>query len=152
MARNVKVVFKTDLRGVAHAGDVKNVSAGYARNYLYPRQLAFPATDAQLRQWETVKQGTLVKAERKRDASKSLAEKIAAISCTLTLKASPEGKLFGSVGKHEILVALEKQGVKLDKHAIELPKPIKQVGVTPVTVQLPAGVQATVNVTITAEA
>lgn len=152
MARNVKVVFMSDLRGVARAGDVKNVSSGYARNYLYPRELAFPATEAQLRQWETVKQGTLAKAERKRDASKTLAEKIAATPCTLSLKASPEGKLFGSVGKHEILSALEKQGIKLDKHAIELPKPIKQVSVTPVTVQLPAGVQATVTVTITAEA
>jgi large subunit ribosomal protein L9 len=151
MANNVKVVFKADIRGIAKAGDVKNVSPGYARNYLFPRQLAFPATDAALRQWETVKQGTLAKAERKRDASRTVAEKIGTTPCTFTLKASPEGKLFGSVGKHEILTELAKQGITLDKHALELTKPIKQVGTSTVTVQLPSGVQAALTVTITAE-
>src|SRR4051812_38516247 len=105
---NIKVVFKADLQGVAHAGDVKNGSPGYARNFLFPRQLAFPATDSALKQWETVRQGTLAKAQRKRESSQSLAEKVQAANVTVAVKASPEGRLFGSVGRQEILEALKK--------------------------------------------
>jgi len=151
MAHTLKVVFKSDIRGIAQAGDVKNVSPGYARNYLFPRQLAFPATASALRQWDTVKQGTLAKAERRRESSQTLAQKIGSAACTLAVKASPEGKLFGSVGKHDILNALAQQVITLEKHMVVLPKPIKQVGVTTVTVQLPAGVRAALTVTITAE-
>lgn len=151
MANTLKVVFKTDVRGIAQAGDVKKVSPGYARNYLFPRQLAFPATDAAVRQWETVRQGTIAKAQRQKETAQTLAQKIEAAVCTLTVKASPEGRLFGSIGRHEILDALASQGLKLDKHAVLLPRPIKQLGVTTVTVQLSSGVQAKLAVTVTAE-
>src|SRR5262245_16819439 len=152
MARTLSVVFKSDVRGIAQAGDVKKVSPGFARNYLFPRQLAFPATDAALRQWETVRQGTLAKAVRKRDDAQSLAQRIESSPCTLTAKASPEGKLFGSIGKHDLVQALAQQGLTLDKHALVLTKPIKQVGTTTVPVQLSSGVEAKLTVTITAEA
>src|SRR4030081_1506013 len=111
MAHSLKVVFQADVRGIAQAGDVKKESPGYARNFLFPRKLAFPATDAALRQWETVRQGTLAKAARQRDDAQSVAQKIEAVSCTITAKASSEGKLFGSVGRQEILDALAQQGV-----------------------------------------
>ena len=146
---NLKVVFKSDIQGIARAGDVKNVSPGYARNYLFPRQLAFPATDAALKQWETVRQGTLAKAQRKLEAAQSVAEKVQAASCTISVKASPEGRLFGSVGRQEILEALSKQGITLEKHALVLPKPIKQLGPNVVTVKLPSGVEAKLTVTVT---
>ena len=151
MAKNFKVVFKSDIRGIAQAGDVKRVSPGYARNYLFPRQLAFPATDAALRQWETVRQGTLAKGQRQRESAQTQAQKIESAACAFTVKASPEGRLFGSIGRQDILDALAKQGLKLDKHAVALPKPIKQLGITTVTVQLPAGVQAKLTVNITPE-
>ena len=69
MANSLKVVFRSDVRGIAQAGDVKNVSSGYARNFLFPRKLAFPAGAGALRQWETERQGTLTKASRLRDDS-----------------------------------------------------------------------------------
>ena len=151
MANTLKVVFQSDVRGIAQAGDVKKVSPGFARNYLFPRKLAFPATDAALKQWETVRQGTLAKAARKRDGAQALAQQIEAAACTLTAKASPEGRLFGSIGKQDIVEALSKQGVKLDKHSVVLPKPIKQAGSTTVTVQLSSGVHAKLTVNVTAE-
>ena len=151
MAKNLKVVFKADIRGIAQAGDVKNVSPGYARNYLFPRQLAFPATAAQLKQWETVRQGTLAKAQRGREGAQGLAQQIEAASCSFAVKASPEGRMFGSVGRQDLVDFLAKQGIKVDKHAVLLPKPIKQLGTTVVGVQLPAGVQAKLSVTVTPE-
>jgi large subunit ribosomal protein L9 len=151
MAHSLKVVFRSDVRGIAQAGDVKMVSPGYARNYLFPRQLAFPATDSALRQWETVRQGTLAKTVRQRETAQTLAQKIESATCTISVKASPEGRLFGSVGRNEILDVLAKQGLTLDKHAVALPKPIKQLGATTVIVQLSAGVQAKLTVTLTPE-
>ncbi len=152
MANSVKVVFRSDVRGIAQAGDVKNVSAGYARNYLFPRKLAFPATTGTLRQWETERQGTLAKALRQRDDAQSLAQRIEALSCTISAKASAEGRLFGSVSRQEIHQALAKEGITIDKRAIALGEPIKQVGVATVPVNLGSGVQAQLKVTVAAEA
>ena len=110
MANSLKVVFRSDVRGIAQAGDVKNVSAGYARNYLFPRKLAFQASEGKLRQWETERQGTLTKAGRLREASQTIAQKIEALACTISAKASAEGRLFGSVSRQEIKEALAKEG------------------------------------------
>jgi large subunit ribosomal protein L9 len=150
VARNLKVVFQSDVRGIAQAGDVKMVSPGYARNYLFPRDLAFPATDAALKQWETVRQGTLAKAQRRRETAQAQAQQIEALSVTMTAKASPEGKLFGSVGRQDIREALKAQGVTVEKGAIQLTKPIKQVGSSVLKVQLSSGVQANLTVNVTA--
>src|SRR5438477_10473216 len=99
MAHTLKVVFRSDVRGIAEAGDVKNVSSGYARNFLFPRQLAFPAAGGALRQWESERQGTLAKATRIRGEVQALAQKMEALTLTIPAKASPEGRLFGSVGR-----------------------------------------------------
>lgn len=152
MAHTLKVVFRADVRGIAQAGDVKLVSPGYARNYLYPRKLAFPAVESTLRQWETERQGWLTKAARLRDDAQALAQKIEATPCEIPAKVGQEGRLFGSVGRQEIADALAKQGLTLDKRTLILPEPIKQVGATVVAVRLPSGVQAQLKVTVIAEA
>src|SRR5690242_20057870 len=136
MAHSMKVVFRSDVRGIAQAGDVKTVSPGYARNYLFPRQLAFPATPSALRQWETERQGTLARAARSREQTQSLAQKIEAVTLTLSAKASPEGHLFGSVGRSDITTALAKEGITIDKRSLVLSEPLKQVGNVVVAVRL----------------
>jgi len=151
MPHALKVVFRSDVRGIAQAGDVKNVSAGFARNYLFPRKLAFPASETMLRQWETERQGALAKATRLREESQTLAQKIEAITCTLTAKAGGEGRLFGSVGRQEIAEALVKEGLKVDKRMISLSEPIKTVGASTVTVRLGGGVQAPLKLNVVAE-
>jgi large subunit ribosomal protein L9 len=151
MARSLKVVFRTDIRGIAEAGDVKMVSPGYARNYLFPRQLAFPATTAALRQWETERQGTLAKAARRREEAQSIAQKIEGATCTLNAKAGQEGRLFGSIGRQEIAEALSKEGITIDKRNLLLPEPIKRLGPGVVTVRLPSGLQAQLKINVVAE-
>lgn len=152
MARSLKVVFRSDVRGIAQAGEVKMVSPGYARNFLFPRQLAFPATERSLRQWETERQGFLAKASRLRQESEGLAQKLEGTSCTVTAKAGPEGRLFGSVTRQEIVEALAKEGITLDKRAILLPEPIKQIGTTVVSIRLHTGIQTQLKVNVTPEA
>jgi large subunit ribosomal protein L9 len=151
MAHSLKVVFRSDVRGIAQAGDVKMVSPGYARNFLFPRKLAFPATDNALRQWETERQGTLAKAVRQREQHQTLAQKIESITCTITAKAGPEGRLFGSVNRQEIAEALAKEGLTIDKQVLVLPEPIKQAGSTTVAVRLGSGIQAQLKIIVVAE-
>lgn len=146
MARTLKVVFREDVRGVADAGELKMVSPGYARNYLFPRELAFKATDATLRQWETERQGALNRAARLRDESKTLVEKIESLTLTFTAKVGDEGRLFGSIGRAEIAEALGKEGVNVEKKAIVLVAPIKVAG--PATVGVHAGVSQTAQLKI----
>ena len=149
--KSLKVVFRSDVRGIAQAGEVKTVSVGYARNFLIPRKLAFPATEGSLRQWETERQGTLVKASKLREDKQSLAQRIDAVACTITAKASAEGRLFGSVSRQEIHEALIKEGLTLDRRSIELPEPLKKVGVVSVPVHLGSGVTAQLKVNVVAE-
>jgi large subunit ribosomal protein L9 len=151
MANSLKVVFRSDVRGIAQAGDVKNVSAGYARNFLFPRKLAFQASEGALRQWETERQGTLAKAARRREGSQTLAQKIEALACTITAKASTEGRLFGSVSRQEIKESLAKEGIALDRRSIELAEPLKQVGPATVPIHLGNGVVAQLKVTVVGE-
>jgi large subunit ribosomal protein L9 len=151
MANSLKVVFRSDVRGIAQAGDVKNVSAGYARNFLFPRKLAFVAGEGALKQWETERQGTLAKASKKRQDTQSIAERIEALTCTLAAKASAEGRLFGSVGRQEIREALAKEGIPVDRRAVELTEPLKQTGPAQVQIHLGNGVQAQLKVNIVAE-
>jgi len=152
MAKSLKVVFRSDVRGIAQAGEVKNVSAGFARNFLLPRKLAFRATEGALRQWETERQGTLTKASKLRDDAQSVAQRIEAVTCTITAKASAEGRLFGSVSRQEILKALSQEGITLDRRAVELGEPLKQVGLSTVPVHLGSGITAQLKVNVIAEA
>ena len=151
MANSIKVVFRSDVRGIAQAGEVKNVSPGYARNFLFPRQLAFLASKGLLRQWETERQGTLAKASKLREDKQTIGARIEAITCTITAKASAEGRLFGSVSRQEIREALVKEGITLDRRAIELREPLKQVGLATIPVHLGSGVQAQLKVNVIAE-
>jgi len=151
MANSLKVVFRSDVRGIAQAGDVKNVSAGYARNFLFPRKLAFVAGEGALKQWETERQGTLAKAAKKRQDTQSVAQRIEAVACTIAAKASAEGRLFGSVGRQEIRAALAKEGIAVDRRAVELAEPLKQTGPAQVQIHLGNGVEAQLKVTIVAE-
>jgi large subunit ribosomal protein L9 len=151
VAQSLKVVFRSTVRGIAQAGDVKAVSPGYARNFLFPRHLAFPATEAALRQWETERQGILAKAARAQDQAQTLAQRIETIVLTLKARARPDGRLFGSVNRQEILEALAREGIVLDKRALLLSEPIRQVGTFDVPVRLSASIRVTLKATVVAE-
>ena len=151
MARPIKVVFRSDVRGVAQAGDVKAVAAGFARNYLLPRNIAFVATPSALRQWETERHVVLTHAVKLRADVQALAEKLDGMTVTLTAKVSPEGALFGSINRNDILAALEKQNYTVEKGALLLDAPIKSVGIHSVILRLGSGVSATLKVEVVGE-
>jgi large subunit ribosomal protein L9 len=148
----VKVVFLEDVPGTAKLGDIKEVKPGFARNYLLPRKLALPATAAMVQTVEkrAAREAKLQEA-RDNDARK-LAEKLEGIAYTLTAKAGPSGKLFGSVGTADIAAKVaETLKSEFERQNVMLAEPIKELGDYPVNIRLTRNVSATVNVSVVGE-
>ena len=133
-------------------GDVVDVADGYLRNYLVPRKLAQPATDAALaeaqRRAEAAERAAAEQAERAEETAALLRKTV----LTIAHQAGDDGRLFGSVTAQEIADAVRQaRGVKLDKRRIQLTEPIRTTGTHMVTVEVADGLTADVKTIITAE-
>ena len=146
----MKIILRSTVDNLGRPGDVKDVKTGYARNYLLPRKLAEMATEASLKYWEKGKEkrAALVAAEVK--AAKELTDKLAGVNLSFSVPASEEGKLFGSIGKADLLKSLKAAGYEVPKNAIHLETAIKTVGEHEVALRLAPEVIAKVKVTVTA--
>lgn len=133
----MKVLLKQDVKGTGKAGEVVNVSDGYAKNFLIPKGLAASA-DASAINAAAIKKGA--DAHRKDmqvKRAKELANEMSGLTVKVTAKAGENGKLFGSVGTQEIADALKAQyGLEVDKRKIRIEEPIKALGVTDVTAHM----------------
>ena len=148
----MKVVFIQEVPKVAHPGEVKEVADGYARNYLFPRQLAVLATPAELKRVEALRKAEahlLGKAEKE---AESLSAKLRDTTITFKVKAGEQGQLYGSVTNVDIARGLqEAMGVDIDRRKVELGEPLRQLGTYEVTVKLSAKHSPKVKVVIEAE-
>lgn len=147
----MKVILRTDIANVGRQGDIKEVSPGYARNYLLPRQMAMEATEQNLKIWNKEK----VKLEKQREKiiadARAVAEKVEKVSLTMPVRVGEAGKLFGSVTSANIAKALEEQGFAIEKHDILLHDPIKELGVFTVDIRLHPEVIAKIKVWVIEE-
>ena len=124
----MKVILKEDVQNLGQQGDVVEVKAGYARNYLMPKRLAILFTEQQKKSIEEAQKVELRKLEREKDQIDSVLKDIKALSLSLKMKSEEDNKLFGSVTKLDIVNLLEENGVKIDKKYIDLASPIKTLG------------------------
>ena len=148
---NVQVILNEDVPNVGRTGDVVRVRAGFARNYLLPRNLAVEANPKNLKAFEHQKAVALTKRERQKTAATNLKQKIEALVLSVKAKAGEEGKLFGSVTNIDLERALREKGLDVERRKIQLPEPIKQLGDFTVAVKLEAEVEATLKVNVAAE-
>jgi large subunit ribosomal protein L9 len=147
----MKVILRDDVKSLGRMGEVVNVSDGYARNFLLPKKLAVEANTANIKEFEHNRKSIADKAARIKDASKTTADKLAALTITIKAKAGEEDRLFGSVTSMDIAQALAAEGFDIDKKKIQIDEPIKRVGEYAVQVRLHADVAATVNVHVVPE-
>lgn len=140
------VVLLKDVERLGTEGAVVRVSPGYARNFLLPRGLAAHATPQQLNTLEELKRQRSQKAERALEEANLLKQKLESCSLTLTLNLGADEKPFGAVTTHDILDAVQREGMTLDKHAIGLKQSIKALGVYDVPVRVHPEVTATLKV------
>ena len=146
----MKVILRTDLKGVGKAGTITDVSDGYARNYLLPRGLAQEATQGNLTQVAAQKAAAQRRDELQLAEAQELAARLQSGPAIVRAKAGERGKIFGAVTNAQIATAIEETfGVQLDRHKIDLPEPIKTIGDHVCAVKLAHGVTAKVTVRVT---
>ena len=142
----MEVILRQAVDNLGHTGDIVKVSAGYARNFLLPRGLAYEATTGNKKRLEQERNRLeAAESERKGKASE-IATKIEQVSLTFSARVGEEGKLFGSVGAADIAAELEKQGLHVEKRQVDLHEPIKALGVYRVPIRLHAYVKPEVRV------
>lgn len=133
----MKVILLEEVKGLGKKGDLVNASDGYARNFLFPRKLAVEATEGNKKKVEFEKKAIKAKEQDILNEAKTLAEKIENLVIEVKTKAGEGGRLFGSVTSKEITEKVEEiSGIKLDKRKIDLPDPIKALGIREVEVKL----------------
>ena len=142
----MKVILTGDIKKVGLTGDIIQVKPGYARNFLFPKKLARPATEANRKIIEEIKKKKEHALAKEKKAAEGLREKLLLVSCTIAVEAGDDDKLFGSVTAQDIALAFEQEAISIDKRKIVLGEPIKKLGVYNVTVKLHPEVSGEVKV------
>ena len=144
----MKVILLQDVKGKGKKGQLIEVSDGYARNYMLPRKMAIEATVDAVNTKNMNDKATAERIAREKAEALEIANKLRAMTLTVTAKGGGAGRLFGAVTNAEIATALEKNGIKLDKRKIVLAENIKNVGTYTVTCKLGYEISAPLTVKI----
>ena len=146
----MKVVFVQDLPNVAEEGDVKEVKRGHARNYLFPKGFAVPATADELKRVEARQRAAAKRREEQKAEAQGLAGTIEGVSLVFAKKVTSKGNIYGSVSNTAIMQELKKLGHNVEKTMVKLDEPLKQLGEHEVGIELAKDVIAKIKVTIEA--
>lgn len=148
----MEVILLEDIANLGELGEKVSVKSGYGRNFLIPQHKAVPATKQNIVEFEARRAELEKIANEKLAVAKARAEKVNALSITLTTKAGDEGKLFGSITVRDIADAAASRGVEIEKNEIQMPDgPIRQLGDFEIAIQLHADVVAELKVGVIAE-
>jgi large subunit ribosomal protein L9 len=145
------IILREDIDKLGQRGDMVKVAAGYARNFLLPRNLAVAATESNKKIVEQQRQAHLRKDAKLVTEAQDLAKMMGAVSVTIHQKAGENDQLFGSVTSNDVAVALEKLGYTIDRKKVHLEEPIKMLGDFNVSVRLHKDVSIDVPVHVVKE-
>lgn len=150
MANN-QVLLLQPINGLGAEGDTVSVRAGYARNFLLPRKLALPITQANKKHVEALLKAREAREQKEFEAARSLSEKIEAVHIAIAVKTGEGGKMFGAVTANDLIERLKEDGIDLSKKQLSLPAPIKELGSHAVTVKLSSDVTAELKFEVVSE-
>ncbi len=132
----MEVILCQDVANLGKAGEVVKVKDGFGRNYLIPRQVALAATKENLKNADKLKVKMQAVYEEKRKEAEVLAEKLAKVSCTITVEVNDQEKLYGAVSEADILRTLEQEGFVYERKDLVLEKPVEELGIFDIGVKL----------------
>ena len=147
----MQVILLKDVRHLGKKGDVKNVADGFARNFLFPRRLAEPATSESMQRIEAARAIDKKRAEDELVLAQSMVEKLDGLDLPISANVNEKGELYAAIGKEQIIEELRGRGHLVSKEQIILKRPFKQVGDFPVTLTFNDGLEAEIHVVITEE-
>ena len=143
----MKVILKETIKSIGKKDEIVNVSDGYARNFLFAKNLAVEVTPGNLAKLQSKKDSAQFKNNMEKEEAKKIAEKLSKITLEFKVKAGENGKIFGGISSKEIAERLEKEHqIKVDKKKIDLKEPIKILGVKRVDIKLFEGIIGTIKI------
>ncbi|MDO8738264.1 50S ribosomal protein L9 [Candidatus Deferrimicrobium sp.] len=148
----MKIILREDVEKLGKAGEIVKVKDGFGRNYLIPQKLAVLANVRNMKTLDHDRRTIEARSKKTKKAAEVTAATLSAVSLTLPAKAGEEGKLFGAITSRDIAEALGKAGVTVDRKAIQLADPIKQVGDYKVKIRVAADVFPEISVSVVPEA
>jgi len=136
------VILQKDVEKLGKKFEIVEVKNGFARNFLFPKKLAIPATDGNLRGLKKITEKFSQQIEKKRKMGMTIAERINGLNITTSIKTGIDGKSFGSITSADISDLLKIQGIEIDKRNILLEEPIKHPGIYEINVHLGENINA----------
>ena len=147
----MKIILLDDVQSVGRRGEVRDVSDGYARNFLLPKKLALTATPGNMKNLGRIKKQQEAKADRIRGDAEGVRGRIEALTYEERRQASEEGKLFGSVTAQDVVDFLGRNGITVERRRVHLDEPLKALGEAAVPVRLHPEVTAQLRVVVVRE-
>ncbi len=144
----MKVILTSDVEALGKSGELKEVTDGYARNFLLRRRLAVPATGGAYRAWQHDIASREDKRKREREEAEIAAQRISSTTLTMGVKVGEGGKLYGSITAKDIADALGRRGIVVDRHKIELDEPLKMLGTYKVAIRVFPGMTPEVTIAV----
>ena len=147
----MKVIFLKDVKGSGKKGELKEVSDGYANNFLIKQGLAKKADNTALNENKTQKEANDYHKEQERLAALEVKKQLSGRDIVLKIKCGDNGKTFGAITAKEIAEALNANGIKLDKKKIEIPEAIKLIGSYKITAKIYPNISAQFNLQVVSD-
>lgn len=144
----MKVILTDDVKNLGHRGSVVNVADGYARNFLLPKELAYPATEGNVKRLEQEKHRYDARIAKEKEGAETAAKSIEGMTVVIKKKAGEHDALYGSVTSSDLAEAMSAKGVTVDKRRIEIEEPIKRLGTHTVHVKLHKDVSIAITVDV----
>lgn len=150
MATN-QVLLLQPIQGLGAEGDTVTVRAGYARNFLLPRKVALPITQANKKQMEALLKAREAREVKELEAARELAAKVSSTTIAIAVKTGEGGKMYGAVTANDLLNPLKEEGIELVKKQLSLPAPVKDLGSHTVAVKLHSDISAELKFEVVSE-
>ena len=147
----MKVILREDHEKLGNIGDIIQVKPGFARNFLIPRKIAYPARPNFLKMIEEEQRQKEHRKSKEKKVAEELAKSLENVSVTISVSVGEEDKMFGSVTTLDISDALSKQNIEIDRKKIVLEEPIKELGIYSVPIKLHSEVEAKIKVWVVKE-
>jgi large subunit ribosomal protein L9 len=144
----LKVILTQDVPKLGKSGEMKQVTDGYATNFLIPTGVAVPAAGGAYRAWQHDIASREDKRRKEREEAEIAATRIASTTLTMGVKVGEGGKLYGSITSKDIADALARRGIEIDRHKIDLDEPLKSLGTYKVAIKVFTGMTPEVTIVV----
>ncbi len=151
MSNGMKVILLQDIENIGKKGEVKNMANGYARNFLFPKNLAKIASKEAIEELEKQKELETKKAEEELKDVQEIVSKIDGLEIEMPVKVDEEGKLYGSINEVEIGKILTDKRFNIKKKQIKIPQPIKEIGEHQITILFDHNLEAEIKIIVIEE-